>query len=159
MAAIKLKITEEAASSANAGGGSYDPVPAGSYNATIYNIEVEKVRSGANEGKPRFNIQFRISEGQNENRRVFSYVPLYVANDFWKTQSFFKGLGFDMKAGDFTVPEADTLLGKAIGVRVKIGTDMNGQPRNEVGGFDASTASGDDVLSSMGATSVEGDTW
>ena len=156
MAAIKLKITEEALSSNT--GGSYEPVPAGSYNASIYNIELEKVRSGPNEGKPRFNIQFRISEGQYENRRVFSYVPLYVANDFWKAQAFFKSLGFDMKAGDFTVPEANDLLGKAIGVRVKIGSDQNGQPRNEVGGFDASTSS-DDVLTSMGATAVEGDTW
>jgi|TARA_R110000782_G_scaffold24891_6_gene64676 hypothetical protein len=159
MASIKLKITEEVAQAADKGNtGSFDPVPAGSYNATIYNIEVENVRSGANEGKPRFNIQFRISEGQNENRRVFSYVPLYIANDFWKTQAFFKGLGVDMKAGDFTVPEANSLLGKSIGVRVKIGTDMNGQPRNEVGGFDASTSTGD-VLTSMGATAVEGDTW
>ena len=156
MAAIKLKITEDALSSTT--GGSYDPVPAGSYNATIYNIELEKVRSGPNEGKPRFNIQFRLSDGQYENRRVFSYVPLYIANDFWKAQAFFKSLGYDMKAGDFTVPEGNDLLGKAIGVRVKVGTDQNGQPRNEVGGFDASTSS-DDVLTSMGATAVEGDTW
>lgn len=139
-------------------GGSLEPIAAGSYNATVFNVVEEEVRSGPNEGKPRFNVQFRISEGASENRRVFSYVPLYAANDAWKAASFFKSLGFDIKAGSFKVPATEDLLGKPIGVRVKVGTDMNGQPRNEVAGFDKAT-SASDALSSMGATAVDGDTW
>ncbi len=139
-------------------GGSIEPIPAGSYNATVFDIKEETVRSGPNEGKPRFNVQFRIAEGQYENRRVFSYVPLYAGNDAWKAAAFFKSLGYDIKAGNFKVPATPDLLGKGIGVRVKLGSDINGAPRNEVGGFDKAT-SGSDVLSSLGATASDGDTW
>lgn len=150
-----LKFSEESLESK---GGSLEPVPAGSYNATVFDIKEETVRSGPNEGKPRFNVQFRLSDGKYENRRVFSYVPLYVGNDAWKAAAFFKSLGYDVKAGNFKVPEVADLLGKPIGVRVKVGEDMNGNPRNEVGGFDKPT-SGADVLSSMGAVPVSEDTW
>jgi hypothetical protein len=139
-------------------GGSLEPIPAGSYNATVFDIKEEEVRSGPNEGKPRFNVQFRISEGQYENRRVFSYVPLYAGNDAWKAAAFFKSLGYDVKAGNFKVPATADILGKDIGVRVKVGSDLNGAPRNEVSGFDAPTAGGD-VLASLGATAVGGETW
>jgi hypothetical protein len=118
----------------------YEPVPAGSYNASVFDVKLEQVKSGPNEGKPRFNVQFSITDEGHRNRRVFSYVPLYKANDFWKAQSFFKALGYDLKAGDFTVPEPADLAGKAIGVRVKIGADQDGRPRNEVAGFDKPTS-------------------
>lgn len=139
--------------------GSIEPVPAGSYNATVFDIKEETVRSGPNEGKPRFNVQFRISEGAHENRRVFSYVPLYAGNDAWKAAAFFKSLGYDVKAGNFKVPATADLLGKPIGVRVKVGTDQNGAPRNEVSGFDKATTASD-VLSSLGAKAVDTEeTW
>jgi hypothetical protein len=135
-----------------------EPIPAGSYNATVFDIKEETVRSGLNEGKPRFNVQFRISEGQYENRRVFSYVPLYVANDAWKAAAFFKSLGYDVKAGNFKVPETADILGKAIGVRVKVGEGLNGEARNEVGGFDKPTTGADALVASLGAVPSE-ETW
>lgn len=153
---ISFNITEEALASANSS--SYEPVPAGSYNATIYDVKSETVKAGPNEGKPRYNIQFRLTGEGVENRRVFGYVALYVANDFWKTQAFFSALGYDMKSGKFVVPEVNDLLGKPIGVRVKVGADQNGQPRNEIGGFDKPTiaASGAaDKLLAAGATPVD----
>lgn len=129
-------------------------IPAGTYQATVFDAKLEEVRSGPNEGKPRLNVQFRVSDGEFENRRVFSYIPLYVAGDFWKTKAFFGSLGYDMKAGDFEVPDATELAGKPVAVRVKVGKDMNGEDRNEVGGFDAPSA--EDVLaSSLGATSSD----
>jgi hypothetical protein len=63
-----------------------------------------------------------------------------------------------VKAGNFKVPATADILGKGIGVRVKVGTDIEGKPRNEVSGFDKAT-SGSDVLSSLGATATDGDTW
>jgi len=138
--------------------GSIEPVPAGSYNATVFDIKEETVRSGPNEGKPRFNVQFRISEGAHENRRVFSYVPLYAGNDAWKAAAFFKSLGYDVKAGNFKVPATADILGKPIGVRVKVGTDQNGAPRNKVSGFDKATTASD-VLSSLGAKAVDEEAW
>lgn len=154
MSTVIKGITE---ASLESKGGSYEPIPAGNYDATIYEVKAESVKSGDNAGKPRFNIQFRISGPEHENRRVFSLVPLYVANDFWKTKSFFSALGYDIAAGDFTVPEINELLGKAIKVRVKIGTDQNGLPRNEVSGFDE-VKGASDLLSAMGATPVS-DSW
>lgn len=155
MSNITLNITEEALAST---GGDYSPIPDGSYNATIFNVVSETVRSGPNEGKPRFNIQFKISDAPYGNRRVFSYVPLYVAKDFWKTKAFFSALGISMEAGKFVVPNGDDLLGKAIGVRVKTGIDQNNQPRNEVAGFDKAVDNPDALMASLGATAV-GDVW
>lgn len=156
MSSIKISgITEEALADK---GGSYEPIPAGSYNATVFEAKLEQVKSGPNEGKPRFNIQFSITDEGHKNRRVFSYVPLYVANDFWKTKSFFAALGIDMKAGDFTVPDAIDLAGKPIGVRVKVGVDQNNQPRNEVAGFDKPTDAAAAALAGIGATQT-GSVW
>lgn len=157
---ISLNFTAEDLSSNSTG--DYGVVPAGSYNATIFDVKQETVKSGPNEGKPRFNIQFRISDGPSENRRVFGYVALYKAGDYWKTQAFFKSLGYDLTAGTFTVPTPQELSGKPIGVRVKVGKDQDGNDRNEVAGFDAATASAslNAVMSSIGATPVtSGDVW
>lgn len=152
-----LKFTEEVLESK--GSGSLEPIPAGSYNATVFDVKEEQVRSGPNEGKPRFNVQFRISEGQYENRRVFSYVPLYTGNDAWKAAAFFKSLGYDIKAGSFKVPETVDLLGKPIGVRVKVGSGLDGQARNEVGGFDKPTTGTDALVASLGAVPASEETW
>lgn len=142
--------------------GQSTPVPAGNYPVTVYDVKAETVKSGANAGKPRWNIQLRISEGQYENRRVFVYIPLYVAGDFWKTQSFFESLGYDMKAGDFKVPAPADLLGKATVARVTI-REAEGQysAENNVSGFNVNKSAGNsavDNLTATGATPV-GDTW
>ena len=154
MSNISFNVTEEAL--ASVAGGDYTPIPAGSYNATVFEVKLEQVKSGPNEGKPRFNIQFRISQGEHENRRVFGYVALYVAGDFWKTQSFFSALGYDMKSGEFKVPEINELLGKPIGIRVKVGKDGEGRDRNEIAGFDKPAKSSvDDLLTdTLGAKPV-----
>lgn len=155
MSNIQFNISQEALDASASS--DYTPVPEGSYNATIYDVKQEFVRSGPNEGKPRFNIQFRLSDAPYANRRVFGYVALYQAGDFWKTKAFFSALGIDMTAGVFTVPEANDLLGKPIGVRVKVGKDQNGADRNEVAGFDKATSAGssaDAVMASIGATAV-----
>ena len=151
MSNISLNFTAEDLASGQ--GDSYSVVPAGSYNATIFAVKQETVKSGPNEGKPRFNIQFKLTGEGVENRRVFGYVALYKAGDFWKTQAFFKALGYDLTAGTFQVPTPNELSGKPIGVRVKVGKDQDGNDRNEVAGFDAST-SASDLLTSLGATPI-----
>jgi hypothetical protein len=155
--AISFNVTEEAlASTAST---NYEPIPAGSYNATIFEVKLEEVKAGPNQGKPRFNIQFKISDGDYSNRRIFGYVSLYAGGDFWKTQSFFSALGFDMKAGNFVVPEVNELSGLPIGVRIKVGKDQNGADRNEVAGFDKPVAqSASAILQSLGATPIASST-
>lgn len=133
--------------------GPIEPLPAGTYNATVFEVKAEEVKSGANAGKPRWNVQFRISDGQYDNRRVFSYIPMYVAGDFWKFESFFSALGYEVK-GKFSVPEIKDLLGKPLAVRVKVREAEGDYPAsNEVAGFNR-VKSGSDNLKAMGASEV-----
>lgn len=130
------------------------PVPKGTYNVTVFDVKTEEVRSGANAGKPRWNVQLRISEGQYENRRLFVYIPLYVAGDFWKTQSFFESMGYSV-SGEFKVPAPAEVLGKSLSARVAIREPENGYPAdNNVSGF-GKVESAEDMLKSMGATPKE----
>jgi len=135
---------------------SYEPVPAGKYETTIFDVVAETVKSGQNAGKPRWKVQLKIAEGEFENRRLFVLIPLYVAGDFWKTQSFFESLGYPVK-GNFDVPEIAELLGKPVVARVVIREAQGEYPAdNNVSGFEkASAKSGADLLASMGATQTD----
>lgn len=163
MANLSINITDADLQSAN--NASYAPVPAGTYNTTIFNVELTEVKSGENAGKPQYKLQFRISEGQQENRRLFTYVPLYKGKAFWKTQAFFGALGYDMKAGEFTVPTPNELSGKPVAVKVTIVKDMNGADDNNVAGFSAGSLPAANPLAAsnlaaMGATPVSSsDLW
>lgn len=135
---------------------SYEPVPAGTYNTSVFDVTSTEVKSGDNAGKPQYKIQLRISEGQYENRRLFTYVPLYTGKAFWKTQAFFTALGYDMKDGQFKVPTPTELSGKAVAAKVTIVPGLNGE-ENNVGGF-TKGATATNNLTSMGATPVA-DAW
>jgi len=141
-------------------GQSLQPVPKGNYSVTVFDIKSETVNSGANAGKPRWNVQLRVSEGQYENRRFFAYIPLYVAGDFWKTQSFFESLGYEVK-GAFKLPEVNEVLGKALTARITV-READGQyeASNNVAGFNAPTSGGSaaDNLAAIGATPA-GSVW
>lgn len=137
----------------------YSLLPAGTYSATIFDLETLEVKSGENAGKPQFKIQLRISEGEFENRRLFTYVPLYTGKAFWKTQAFFEALGYDMKDGKFSVPAPKDLMGKAIAAKVKVVTGLEGE-ENNVAGFAKASNSPEALVKSLGGTPVaEEDTW
>jgi hypothetical protein len=131
----------------------YSLLPAGTYTTSIFDIETLEVKNGENAGKPQFKIQLRVSEGDLENRRLFTYVPLYTGKAFWKTQAFFEALGYDMKDGKFSVPDAKTLMGKSIGAKVKIVAGLEGE-ENNVAGFVKASETADSLLSKMGASKV-----
>lgn len=148
---FKITVPEDAVQSAPST--DLGPIPAGTYTCTIFEAKAEEVRGGKNAGKPRWNVQFRISGGQYENRRLFSYIPLYVAGDFWKTQAFFTALGYDVK-GEFEVPEVTEVLGKSVDVKTTIREAEGDYPAdNNVAGFIKAT-SGADALADIGASEV-----
>lgn len=135
--------------------GSYEALPKGTYSTTIFSAELTEVKSGDNAGKPQLKVQLKVADGEEyANRRLFTYVPLYTGKAFWKTQAFFTALGYDMKAGNFQVPEINELLGKSIGAKVTVvPNSMSGEDENNVGGFTSATSGNvDAVLKSMGAT-------
>lgn len=134
------------------------PIPAGTYSATLFEVKAEEVKSGANAGKPRWNVQLRIQGGQYDNRRVFTYIPMYVAGDFWKFEGFFSALGYKVE-GAFQVPAINDILGKAVDVRVKIREAQGDYPAsNEVAGFNK-PASITEALAAVGAKPVSEDLW
>ena len=153
---LTINVPEDAVS--NSSSTDLGPIPAGTYTATVFEAKAEEVRSGANAGKPRWNVQFRISGGQYENRRLFAYIPLYVAGDFWKTQAFFTALGYDVK-GKFSVPEVADILGKAIDVKVTVRAAEGDYPAdNNVAGFIKAT-SGAEAIASIGGKAVKEELW
>lgn len=136
---------------------SYSPVPAGTYNTTVFEVKIVPVKNGENAGKDQFSVQFRIADGQYENRRLFTYIPLYAGKAQWKTLAFFKALGFEPKPNEpFQIPSPNDLSGKPVAVKVTVVPDQNGGTDNNVAGF--STASMSDAVSNLtailGATPV-----
>lgn len=138
---------------------SYEVIPAGTYATTVFNVELTDVKNGDNAGKKQYKVQLRISEGQYENRRLFTYIPLYTGKAFWKTQSFFEALGYDVKGGQFAVPTPNELAGKPVGARVKIAQDRDGVDENNVAGFNAPASTPANNLASVGATPVASNPW
>jgi hypothetical protein len=139
--------------------GSYSPVPAGTYNTTIYEVKIVQVKSGENACKDQFNVQFRIADGQYENRRLFTYIPLYAGKAQWKTLAFFKALGFEPKPNEpFQIPTPADLGGKPIGVKVTVVQDQNGGDDNNVAGFSSLKVSDAvaNLASVLGAKPVTG---
>ena len=114
---------------------SYEPLPAGSYIVNIFDVELTSVKNGENAGKPQYKVQLKVADGQFANRRLFTYLPLYAGKGFWKSQSFFEALGYEVSAGNFTVPTPNDLSGKALVAKVKIVADRDGAPENNVSGF------------------------
>jgi len=141
--------------------GSYELLPKGKYEVTVYDIVPETVKSGENEGKPRWKVQLKISSGEFENRRLFALIPLYVAGDWWKTQSFFESLGYPVK-GKFEVPDMKDVLGRSLTARVTIREARGDYPAdNNVSGFEVAIEKPvEDLLqSTLGATPVDSSVW
>lgn len=136
----------------------YAPVPAGTYNATVFNAELTEVKNGENAGKPQYKLQFRISDGQFENRRLFTYVPLYTGKAFWKSKAFFSALGYDVSEGSFTVPTPNELAGKAIAVKATVVPGQTGEENNVAGFTKAGGASSTTVSEPVSVKSAS-DIW
>ena len=114
-------------------GGSFAPLPAGRYEATIFSVKEGEYKSEKNRGLPNLNVQYRISEGQKgANRRLFDLVPLSPnwkngkdAFRFWQfgaavngtTEKAFREKAKEAaakKTGSVTLPDDADLLGKAV---------------------------------------------
>ena len=78
--AIKLKKDKNASKVAEAPSNGFDPLPKGKYEATIFDAELREFGpKSKNAGDPGYNIQFRISEGEFTNRRLFTSPAILLA--------------------------------------------------------------------------------
>lgn len=74
--ALNLNLSSEKISEPSSG---FDPLPPGKYAATVFQVDDKEFGPKSNNaGRPAWNIQFRISDGQTgANRRVFQLVGLF----------------------------------------------------------------------------------
>lgn len=77
--ALNLNITEDAYQNA----GNSAPVDEDHYEVSIYSIDFDTVKAGANKGKPRLKFQFKVVEGEtsgtkNANRKIFHDVNAFA---------------------------------------------------------------------------------
>lgn len=120
-------------------------IPTGEYTCNIAEIELREVKPGSpNVGKPFWNVQFVVDEGDYAGNRVFANIMLFEGKDgtLGQLSQFLKALGYDVTPGEFELPEADDLIGKALNVRgvkkgagydKKAGRDLN--ERWQVSGY------------------------
>lgn len=122
-------------------GGNFDPIPAGTYAVTIFDVEQSEFQSEANKGKPYLKVQLRIAEGEYANRRLFENVPLFLewgsGADAFKFYDFFGPVqgqtSKDFRASvkeaveagntDLDLPTPEDLMGKELEIKVKVVPD------------------------------------
>jgi hypothetical protein len=115
------------------GDGTFEPLPAGNYDATIFSIKAgefgaPKEGKGDNSGKPYWNVQYRIEDGQYANRRLFQMVGLFT---HWAPKpgsteepvnfnlpQFLKAVGVDVEEGEVEIPDPEKLGGHEVTLRV-----------------------------------------
>jgi hypothetical protein len=115
---------------------SFEAIPSGTYRATVKEVTMKQTKGGPEAklpaGTPMLNVQFRIADGEYENRRMFrSYV---IAPDKIKGKKnenksvtdgilygFLKAVGYDpdeVKSGNFQL-DVNDMAGRAC--RIKVG--------------------------------------
>jgi len=107
----------------------FDPIPAGQYNVSIFEVE-EKTASES--GNPMLALTLTVLEDPYKGRKLFCNIVL-IEQSLWVLKGLLKACGWsDKKLNDpnFSFDTAD-LEGKA--VRVAVGQrEYEGQMRNDV---------------------------
>ena len=107
------------------------PIPAGIYNAVVdtsFSSELKESRAG----NRYFSLAFDIIDGEYEGRKVFTNCML-TGKGAGFTKALLKNLGYyDNSQGSRVKFNINELQGIACTVKVKVGPDQNGDPRNEV---------------------------
>ena len=116
--AFKLNLTAEDIKKAQ--GGTFEPLPAGTYGAIVFDVKEKKSKAG----NDMYEIDFKITEGPAGIGRkqrgwfvispnaLFSYVGLAKAT----------GKPYPEKgspAGEFEFPDGDEFLGDEVNIRIK----------------------------------------
>ncbi len=116
--------------------GSFDPIPAGWYTASIAGAELRQTKAGTGEY---IAVQYSVTGPTHEGRVVFA--NLNIRNPNPKAEEIgLRQLGEIMRCiGLASVEDTDQLIGGNLKIKVTIKTDPTGQydPSNEVKGFKA----------------------
>lgn len=117
---FKLNLTSDEIK--NAQGGSFKPLPEGTYGAIVFDVTEKQSKAG----NDMYEIDFKITEGPEgigrkirgwfvvSGKALFSVVGLLKALDFdYPTK--------DTPAGEFEFPDGDEFLGKELNLKIKQG--------------------------------------
>lgn len=112
----------------------FEVAPAGTYKVEIAEAELTESKSDKNKGKPMWKLELQSLE-ETYKGKFFVYAPLWQGAHFTYV-ALGKALGFINDAGDNTVPDVDTLIGKELAVKVTVEkyTNKDGEEaeRNQV---------------------------
>lgn len=120
------------------GTGSFDPIPAGQYDATITRADLKPTKDGSGQ---MIAVRFDITGPTHQGRVVFS--NLNIRNKSPKAEEIGRQqLGDIMRAiGLPSVQDTDQLIGNAIKIKVEIEKKEGYEARNVVKAFKAASGS------------------
>ena len=112
----------------------FEALPAGNYLATVYEAEVKDTKAGTG---TYIKVQFKVVEGEHENRRFFTNYNITNPND--EAQRIGRGQLKNMMAcagvTDFKLEDVNTLVGLVSVVKLAVKNDDYGEG-NEVRGYE-----------------------
>lgn len=116
----------------------FEALPAGNYLASVFEAEVKETKAGTG---TLIKIQFKVVDGNYENRRFFANYNITNPND--EAQRIGRGQLKNMMscAGctDFKLEDVRTLVGLVVVVKLAFKTDNYGDG-NEVRGYESKGA-------------------
>ncbi len=79
MSKLTINLTGQTVQEESDNRGSFKPLPAGTYKATLYDVEAgEYGPNSANSGRPKYDLEIRITEGEFAKRVLWTHVPLFL---------------------------------------------------------------------------------
>ena len=126
----------------------FDPIKPGRYDAHIYNAEFKEFGgTGANAGRPAYNLSFKVAPGQDHAGRVLFLSPMlllderwaptpknpqgYPNNTLWEFLAAIDDDGHTAKeildeyntSGELTIPSPEDFVGKLVNINVGLEND------------------------------------
>jgi hypothetical protein len=128
---LKVNFSSEEASSE-----ARKPIPRGYYHVKITDIDLRESQSEKNNGKPYWGIEFTVQDGEYADKKVWTNCMLFEGALYTFSQ-LMKALGYDVRSGEFEVPDPEDLISRDVVVRVTIRPertvgDKNYDESNEV---------------------------
>lgn len=127
-------------------GGSFEPIPAGEYPAILVHSEKKPTKDGTG---ARLELKFQILNGQYQNRTLFD--GLNIINKSSQAQQIGRGQlkALCLACGVPDPNDSAELHNRPLNIRVAIGKDQNGNPRNEIKGYKSRSESNAQQQTSM----------
>lgn len=119
MPKMKINLDQE--------GGTFEPIPAGEYEAYLHNVEFKTFNSG-NTG---YNLEFTVAEGQYQGRKVFDNLVL-IDNAKWKLAQFWKAITDDTGEVVVDTEKVPSFVGRKVLLKLDTDTyEKNGETRDK----------------------------